>query len=257
MTERSVPRDEVDVASFSNTMPREYRQRHHPNAVWHHARISAHRSSPVNVGTFAPSGLTTGLPLCVVADDRPALLAKICLGLEALGLDVRDAEAYLRRRLDGKVEAVDLVWIRRGTRKPQDDYLSTRAIAEIRSVLNVVVERQLDAGELLARITRPPQQIGHTRINWVMGDNVLVGVDVETQDRPGLLLALAAALSHERLNIVRSVVKTVGKRAIDRFYFCELDGTGVSGARREHIRTRLLSVIGHPNVELGRDAMFA
>ena len=101
---------DAEVASFANTMPREYRQRHHPNAIWHHSKISTERTSAVNVGTFSPGGLTTGFPLCVVADDRPGLLARVCIGLEALNLDVRDAEAYLRRRLDGRVEAVDLVW---------------------------------------------------------------------------------------------------------------------------------------------------
>lgn len=245
------------VASFSNTMPREYRQRHHPNAIWHHSRISVERTSAVNVGTFSPGGLTTGFPLCVVADDRPGLLARICIGLEALNLDVRDAEAYLRRRLDGRVEAVDLVWVRAIGARATAPWNSTESLAEIKSVLNVVVERHLEAGALLERVTRAPRNVGHTRISWVMAEGLLMGVDVETQDRPGLLLALAAALAHERLNIVRSVVKTMGKRAVDRFYFCELDGTAVGGGRQSQIRARLLEVIGRPNVEVGHEVRSA
>ncbi|MCA9627400.1 MAG: hypothetical protein KC766_07030 [Myxococcales bacterium] len=245
------PDQDAEVASFANTMPREYRQRHHPNAIWHHSRTSADRASAVNVGTFSPGGLTTGVPLCVVADDRPGLLARICIGLEALNLDVRDAEAYLRRRLDGRVEAVDLVWVRPTGPRALAPWNATESLAEIKSVLNVVVERHLEAGALLERVTRAPTNVGHTRISWVMAEGLLMGVDVETQDRPGLLLALAAALAHERLNIVRSVVKTMGKRAVDRFYFCELDGTAVGGDRQTQIRARLLEVIGRPNVELG------
>ncbi|MGE0320876.1 MAG: hypothetical protein AB7K71_06080 [Polyangiaceae bacterium] len=248
---------DAEVASFANTMPREYRQRHHPNAIWHHSKISSERTSAVNVGTFLPGGLTTGFPLCVVADDRPGLLARVCIGLEALNLDVRDAEAYLRRRLDGRVEAVDLVWVRAINARANASWNATESLAEIKSVLNVVVERHLEAGALLERVTRAPSNVGHTRISWVMAEGLLMGVDVETQDRPGLLLALAAALAHERLNIVRSVVKTMGKRAVDRFYFCELDGTAVGGERQGQIRARLLEVLGRPNIELGHEVRSA
>jgi hypothetical protein len=74
-------------------------------------------------------------------------------------------------------------------------------------------------------------------------DGGLLTLEVETTDRSGLLMALSKALFEQRVQIVRSEVRTVSGRVFDRFTVVEFDGSGISPARRLDIQVAVLHAI--------------
>jgi [protein-PII] uridylyltransferase len=64
-------------------------------------------------------------------------------------------------------------------------------------------------------------------------------IELFGRDRPGLLHAIASALFALGLTIASAKVNTEGRRAADVFYVLEADGSKVSPARFEAIRSTL------------------
>jgi UTP:GlnB (protein PII) uridylyltransferase len=79
-------------------MPDRYGQRYDAIAIADHARVAYRRGrASTAVGTFGWQRATSdGLPLVVVAEDRPGLLAKISAAL-VLARSTFRADAYTRR----------------------------------------------------------------------------------------------------------------------------------------------------------------
>ena len=86
------------VRAFSDSMPATtYRKAFDSTAIATHARLSGERRGAVaNAGTFSSSS-APGTAVCVVAEDRPGLLATISAALVMCGLDV-----ILRRAVHAK-----------------------------------------------------------------------------------------------------------------------------------------------------------
>ena len=103
------PDESEDVRAFGATLPESYRRNFDLVAIAAHSKIAREReSAPANVGSFFSSRVP-GSAVCVVADDRPGLLATISAALVLCGLDVIEAEAYTRRVVDKTNEAVDVL----------------------------------------------------------------------------------------------------------------------------------------------------
>jgi [protein-PII] uridylyltransferase len=69
-------------------------------------------------------------------------------------------------------------------------------------------------------------------------------VEIFGKDRPGLLFALAKAMSDLDLHIALSKINTEGNRVADVFYVTESDGSKVApGDRFKRIRETLLAVV--------------
>jgi UTP:GlnB (protein PII) uridylyltransferase len=68
-------------------------------------------------------------------------------------------------------------------------------------------------------------------------------LEVETDDRSGLLLALAHALFEQNVQIEESEVRTVEGRVYDRFHIVEFDSKPINPARRLEIQVAVLSAI--------------
>jgi [protein-PII] uridylyltransferase len=69
-------------------------------------------------------------------------------------------------------------------------------------------------------------------------------IDLETEDRVGLLFSLSQALSELGLNIVLAKIVTEKGAAIDTFYVTEMDGSPVmSPERQNQIASELRRVI--------------
>jgi [protein-PII] uridylyltransferase len=69
-------------------------------------------------------------------------------------------------------------------------------------------------------------------------------IDLETEDRVGLLFALSQGLSELGLNIVLAKIVTEKGAAIDTFYVTEMDGSPVmSPERQNQIASELRRVI--------------
>jgi [protein-PII] uridylyltransferase len=203
-----------------------------------HARIAESRGRQlVSIGVF-PSGREGTAGLCVVAEDRPGLLATISAALYQHGFNVLDAEAYTRVRADDTREAVDLFWVRRTA--AQHLTLLPSEVEALRATLTELLEghRSLEAPKVA-------QPAGETRVRFLEAENGTYStLEVQGTDRPGLLLALTQALFQNRVQIASCEVRTIGGMVLDRFELEEHDGRAISPDRQLEIQVAVLSAIG-------------
>jgi len=233
------------VRAFATTLPESYRRNFDFGAIAEHARLSGTRGDrAARVGTFL-SNRVPGTAICVIAEDRPGLLATISAALVLCGLDVIEAEAYTRK-LPGKPnEAVDVFWVRHEARDRRGLRVTREEVEALENTLIGLLQGKLDRRRLGedARATQTPSA-AETIVRFIEdADGAFNTLEVETGDRSGLLLALARALYNQRVQIVGSQVKTRGNRVFDRFHIVELDGSPISPARRLEIQVAVLSAV--------------
>jgi [protein-PII] uridylyltransferase len=241
----TLPDEPDDVRAFAASLPDSYRRNFDLAAIGTHTKIAREReSAPANVGSFLSSRVP-GSALCVVADDRPGLLATISAALVLCGLDVIEAEAYTRRVEDRTNEAVDVFWVRHEKLEERKLRVSKDEIDLLRTTLIGLLEGKLDRRRADPSV-RPPAtpSSSETVVRFIEGqDGVFSTLEVETGDRSGLLLALAQALFQQRVQIVGSQVKTTGSRVYDRFHIVEFDGSPISSSRRLDIQVAVISAV--------------
>jgi [protein-PII] uridylyltransferase len=233
------------LRSFAASLPESYRANFEPSAIGTHARIAREReSAPANVGAFF-SNRVPGAAICVVADDRPGLLATISAAFVLCGLDVIEAEAYTRRIAGQHDEAVDIFWVRHEDASDQRTRLEHDEIVQLCQTLIGLIEGRLERkrADPANRASLTPAA-KETVVRFIEGeDGTFATLEVETFDRSGLLLSLSQALFSQRVQIVGSQVKTRGGRVYDRFHIVELDNKPISPARRLEIQVAILSAI--------------
>ena len=100
------PAASVLLAEFVSSLPPAYAQSLEPAAVWAHAQLAQARGTRAALAGPFESERTVGQGICVVAEDRPGLLAAVSAALVMCAFDVVCAEAYTRRPPSGAVEAV-------------------------------------------------------------------------------------------------------------------------------------------------------
>jgi [protein-PII] uridylyltransferase len=224
-------------------MPESYRKNFDGRAMAAHFAIAEARGDElVSVGSFPSS--RPGTALCVVAEDRPGLLATISASLVLARLDVIEAEAYTRRRADTADEAVDIFWVRQDPPELRDQPVGPEHVAQLKSTLAGLLEGKLDRSRIgEARPTPTPSAV-ETVVRFIEGsDGSFATLEVETGDRSGLLLALSQALFNQRVQIIASQVKTTGTRVYDRFSIVEFDGSPIGPTRRLEIQVAVLSAV--------------
>ncbi|MFZ5897156.1 MAG: hypothetical protein ACOY0T_39220 [Myxococcota bacterium] len=240
-----MPLSEDAIRLFASSLPESYRKNFEIGAVGQHARIALEReSAPANVGTFL-STRGQGDAICVVADDRPGLLATISAALVMCGLDVTEAEAYTRRLPDRHNEALDVFWVRHESPERRNVRVSREEIDQLRQTLIGLIEGKLERRRL-GDSTKPSltPAASETVVRFIENaDGNFSTLEVETGDRSGLLLALSQALFNQRVQIIGSQVKTVKGRVYDRFHIVEFDGNPIGAARRLDIQVAVLSAV--------------
>jgi [protein-PII] uridylyltransferase len=234
------------IRDFRESMPARYRQRYDTKTVAQHARIASERGkAPVTVGNFFGNS-SPGASICVVADDRPGLLATISAAFVLSGLDVISAEAYTRKSRAGRREAVDLFWVRRGPDEQRKSALDARELDSFKDHLIALLDGKLDPSRATPTATAEFSS-SQTVVRFLEGnDGELTTLEVETHDRSGLLLTLSQALYQQRVQIVASEVRTDGDRVLDRFDIVELDGSAISPGRRLDIQVAVISAVQPP-----------
>ncbi|MDP9151805.1 MAG: [protein-PII] uridylyltransferase [Myxococcota bacterium] len=230
------------------SMPERYLLANAPGSIMHHARIVEQRAGRTVHVARVPSPHSEAAELCVVADDRPGLLASIAAAITSNRLEVLAAQVYSRQR-GGRVEAVDLFWVR-----DRDGATAAveRALPQLARDLEAVCSGAVEPESLLrARVgsTSPWRE----RPSPAVPTEILVDdrasprhtvVEVFAKDRPGLLHTVARALHELGLSIALSKIGTEGARVADVFYVTELDGTKVGvGSRHKQIHDALVQAI--------------
>ncbi|MFI5300233.1 MAG: ACT domain-containing protein, partial [Polyangiales bacterium] len=244
--------DDGFIHRYLDGMPKSYLLAQSGEAVAAQAYVVARRGDAAAFVDRVPSRHPDVLELCIVADDRPGLLASIAAALAAHRLDIQTAHIFGRR--DGeRVEAVDLFSVRRAGRDDDEATapLGDREIAKISEDLCGLVTGAVDPRALLR------ERRGGTKLRERPAPAVDTGVeiddrasrrftvvDVYAKDRPGLLFTVAQALHDLKLTIARSKIATEGARAADSFYVTEIDGSKVATPqRREEIKREVAGAI--------------
>jgi [protein-PII] uridylyltransferase len=234
--------------SFLASMPERYFLANSAASIVEHARVVGERGERVAHVARVPWRHPEAAELCVVAEDRPGLLAGIAAAITANRLEVLAAQVYSRQAED-RVEAVDLFWVR-------DRDGGTEGVAgalpRLARDLDEVCSGRADAGELLAARLGSASP-WRERPSPAVPTEVLVDgrasprhtvVEVFARDRPGLLHRLARALHELGLSIALSKINTEGTRVADVFYVSELDGSKVApGPRYGAIHDALVKAI--------------
>jgi [protein-PII] uridylyltransferase len=243
------------LLEFMDSMPKDYMIGQGAHAVAAHARVAETRALGEAGVAVVPGRHRDAIELCVVADDRPGLLALFAAALAANRFDILTARIYSRSTASGGREAVDFFCVRRTMREGAEaiEPPVARELARLRDDLMLLLSQKTSAVELLRSRRgggpmkeRPSPAIATQVEIDDRASREYTVVDVYAKDRPALLFTVANALHSLGLSIGRSKVGTEGNRAADSFYVVEKDSSKVSSShRREAIRRTVSDAIEH------------
>ncbi len=247
-----------EARDFLRSMPERYALSHAPGSITAHAAVAAARGDRAVHAELVPSFRQEFAELCVVAVDRPGLLARIAAAITAGRLEVLAAHVYSRTPVPGAAvgaeaapaEAVDLFWVRdRSDGAPAVERAMPRLLRDLDAVCRGEVEPDALLAERASGGSRWRERPSPAVDPEVVLDNRASDrhtvVEVFAKDRPGLLYTLARAFRTLGLTIATSKINTEGARVADVFYVAELDGSKIAGGERSRIvREALLEAIG-------------
>ena len=238
--------DPAALDALLASMPERYLLANVPESIAQHARVVLERGDRAAHVGRVHSRHPEVAELCVVADDRPGLLARIAAAITASRLEVLGAQVYSRtvpaergrrarrggrRVLGARSRRRDRG---RGAGAPASGARSRRRMrrphrggrAHSRPFrFELAVARTSQPGRTDGDPARRPGVARHTI------------VEVFAKDRPGLLFRLAQALHELGLSISLSKINTEGTRVADVFYVSELDGSKiVRGTRYKEVQ---------------------
>jgi [protein-PII] uridylyltransferase len=237
---------------FIESMPDRYLLANRPAAIAAHAELAREhesRAQLVSVALVPSSHHGAADEICVIAADRPGLLAAITAAIAASRLEVHAAQIHSRAVTAAAggggepVQAVDLFWVRdRG----EDVEGVARAMPKLARDLRGVLSGEIDPMELSKTRSggslrgRPSPRV-RTQIS--IDNRASPGhtvIEVLTRDRPWLLFTIAETLHSLGLSIAVAKINTEGARVADVFYVSERDGTKVApGKRSNEVEARL------------------
>jgi [protein-PII] uridylyltransferase len=180
--------------------------------------------------------------------DREKLFSQITGCLTAAGLNILSAE--ILTRYDGVVlDTFCVTDARTGLLAPREEREAFEAIAQ-----KAMIGANIDLPGLISRrksVPSPYKSIDGERIPTVITlDNatseVRTIIDIQAEDRPGLLYDISRTLMTLKVNVYLARVTTEKGAAIDSFYVTENDGAKVlDPAREKTIQQKLTDAIQH------------
>ena len=231
---------------FLSALPERYLYANESSAIIEHVRFAekAQASSP------SIKVLSTSDPyveLCVVADDRPGLLAMITAALAHAKFKVFSAQIYSWVGTDGRSRSLDMFWVRSG----READATVRLVPSLERDLGMVIAGTLDPEELAtgtrgqARWSVRPTPPVATKVNV---DNRSAThhtvIEVITRDRRALLFWLSSTLQHAGLSISFAKINTEGERVADVFYVTDESGNKLQDeARIDELTQRIMTTI--------------
>jgi [protein-PII] uridylyltransferase len=234
-----------DSARFLDSMPKRYARDFSHAVIAQHAAAWSARGERVASVTRFSSGDPSGDALCLIAEDRPGLLSMFAAAFVCLELDVVAAKVYTRRSRGRQAEAVDLFWVRRAGRDGDAGRVDADDIARLHARLTEILQNPASFAEVFRCSEQRARPSGcPTVVRFVEDATGTLGtLEIETEDRFGLLLALSRALYDQRATIESSEIRTRRERVLDVFSIAELDGSPISAERRLEIQVAVLAAI--------------
>jgi [protein-PII] uridylyltransferase len=173
--------------------------------------------------------------------DRAGLFGKISGSLSAVGLTILTAQIFTR----SDAVALDTFFVADAV---TGNLASTEQKEKFEALLGKVLVEETDLQALIARqkISRPLFQayVGEHLPTQIHFDNdasdTRTLVEIETEDRVGLLYVIAQTLTELQLDISAARICTEKGAAIDSFYVHELGGGKIVSAERQRLVERRL-----------------
>ena len=202
---------------FAATMPDAYGLLYGSREAAEHAAIVARRGSRLVHAELWQSA--KGPVLCVVAEDRPGLLALVTDALLAQGLAIQSARAFCREVSKDRAEAVDFLELRApGASADVAAQLDADGLQAFAQSLSELVADDMARSTSGASPNRAEAEsstrIYFERQSLAEGRYLLV---VDAPDSDGLLHAVSSALHAKGMRIMACEIRTVEGRARDRF----------------------------------------
>jgi UTP:GlnB (protein PII) uridylyltransferase len=226
---------------FYETMPRRYQQLFRGPSVHEHAAIVGRRGDApayAEIWRRLPQG---GAIVCLVAENRPGVLAYVGMAFAAQSIDILAAHAYGRWDPKG-AEVVDLFWLRRdedvAPSLVEDDLIR---VADLVGGL-ITGDLRIDGRPPGPRLA--PTADSATLVRFDEGNRTNVAVlTLDTIERPGLFRAATEALQRSNVRIHGSRrVPGPGGRVVLRFDISDQDGRWPDQYRRGVLQAEVLRV---------------
>ncbi|HRJ17658.1 MAG TPA: [protein-PII] uridylyltransferase [Bryobacteraceae bacterium] len=231
-----------DLRQFVEGLPARYLWTHSRERALEHLalyRKAAAGGASVEVERREGSFLVT-----IVASDRPFLFASLAGALSSFGVDIVQAEAFS----NAQGVAIDLFAFTDPTRSLE---LNPPERERLRMTLRRVAAGELRAEDLLRQRTQRRTIVRRPAFTAQVGVDheasaVATVVEVVAQDRPGLLHALASAISRAGCNIEVVLVDTEAHKAIDVFHLTR-EGRKLTESESHALRGLLLAACRPPD----------
>ena len=207
---------------FFTSMPPAYGRTVEASEITEHARIVERRGSRV---AHAESCQIGGAPaVLLVVDDRPGLLSLVTDALLVQGLSVRKAQAYSRKRADGRIEAIDFMQLQRPKSAGPAEVDDAELAAFVQALTELISEDvPMTMGRIATRIAGEQRTRVYFDLEALARREYLLSV--EAPDSQGLLHAITSALYAHGVRIFGCYIDTEAGFARARF---ELGLTGIA-----------------------------
>ncbi len=235
-TERiqQLPEDLPGNAEFIRGFPLRYLRAHSAAEIAEHVQLfDLSRPTGVAVRLQPMEG---AYRLTVVARDKPSLFASFAGAISSFGMDILKAEAFSNAR--GVI--LDTFVFGDPKRMLQQNPSEADRLTDL---LQRIALGKTDAQRLMRGLELPNASKRATPPQVQFDSEACPGatlVEIETEDRPGLLYRLAMVFSSHSCNIDVVLVDTKGHRAIDVFYVAQA-GQKLSPEMEATLRDKLLA----------------
>ncbi len=231
---QEVPDDLAARAGFLKGLPTRYLRTHTPAEIEGHVKLYE-LSRPT--GVAAKLEHTDGTwRATVVARDMPFLFASLAGAFSSFGLDILKAEAFSNAR--GLIVDTFVFGDPRRTLE-----LNPSETDRLLDLLRHVATGKTDVRVLLKNRPQPESKRAAEPPSVEFDSYACATatlVEINAQDRPGLLYSLATAFSSAACNIDVVLIDTKGRRAIDVFYVAN-QGSKLSPETQAIVKERLLA----------------
>jgi len=231
---QQVPEDIPGNAEFIKGFPLRYLRAHSPTEILGHLRLFE-LSRPTGVAVRLDP-MEGAYWLTVVARDKPFLFASFAGAISSFGLDILKAEAFSNAA--GVV--LDMFVFGDPGRMLQQNPGEADRLSDL---IERVALGKTDAQRLMRGrgLPDPGKRATPPRVRFDSeACPTATLVEIETQDRPGLLYSLATVFSSSACNIDVVLVDTKGHRAIDVFYVAQ-EGRKLSPEVQTRLKEKLLA----------------